>query len=254
MTEEIQTANNLTKKQRRALRQEQKAAERSSAERRYRWRRLAIWLGVVVGFGLMVWGLVWLAGNDPTPVLVIDGTVDAQDHVRGNPQAPVTVIEYSDFQCPACRYYEPLLTQLVTDFGDQVAVVYRHFPLTTIHANAQAAAQAAEAAGRQNKFWEMHDLLFERQSEWSADRRAAETFEQYATELGLNLDQFKTDYNSTDVRDVISRQVASGLAADLPGTPSIFINGQLIDNPRDYATLQALVQQTLAGGTPVVDR
>jgi len=89
------------------------------------------------------------------------------DHYKGNPDAQVVLIEYSDFQCPACRAYIPIITSLIEQFPDDLVVVYRHFPLQSVHANARAAAEASEAAAKQGKFWEFHDILFDKQTEWS---------------------------------------------------------------------------------------
>ncbi|MEK7139683.1 MAG: thioredoxin domain-containing protein [Patescibacteria group bacterium] len=250
----IDQTTGLTKKERRELRHQEKLDRQQMAVRRGSWRRLAIWGGVIVGLVVIVWGLILLAGNSAVTSISIDGTIDPSDHVRGNPAANVVVIEYSDFQCPACKYYEPMLSRLSADFGDQIALVYRHFPLTTIHANAQVAAQAAEAAAIQGKFWEMHDRLFDQQTTWATERNPIDLFRGYAQELGLNVEQFNSDYSSREVRGVISRHVASARAANLPGTPSIFINGQLIDNPRDYESLQAMVQSALATGAAAVSR
>lgn len=96
--------------------------------------------------------------------------VKVNDNVKGSREAKAVLIEYSDFQCPACQVYYPVVKQLTEELGNEILVVYRHFPLTTIHPNALPAAKAAEAAGKQGKFWEMHDMLFDKQSEWSALR------------------------------------------------------------------------------------
>src|SRR3989338_2093696 len=105
------------------------------------------------------------------------------DWVKGNKEAKVTLIEYSDFQCPACGAYYPVVKQLNEEVGDKIVIAYRNFPLRQVHQNAQIAAQAAEAAGKQGKFWEIHDMLFENQKEWSSYVNAKEIFIKYAQSL-----------------------------------------------------------------------
>lgn len=167
------------------------------------------------------------------------------DHVAGNPQAKATLIEYGDFQCPACAAAHPLVTQLKEDMGDQVAIVFRHFPLTNIHPNALPAAQAAEAAGRQGKFWEMHDLLFERQQEWSQSTAPVSFFNDYARELGLDLDQFGSDMDDPAILNRINdnRGIANQLGVS--STPTFYLNGQQINNPATYDQLKSQVESAL---------
>lgn len=160
--------------------------------------------------------------------------VSAVDHVRGeNPAAPVTLIEYSDFQCPACAAFEPLLDDISTTYGDQVRLVYRHFPLYTIHANAEAAAFAAEAAALQGKFWEMHDLLFDRQADWESLAAPIDMFVAYADLLELDVEKFKADLVSDAVRDRVKIDVSSGNAAGISATPTIYLNGAALTFPKD---------------------
>ena len=170
-------------------------------------------------------------------------TITSDEWIKGGKNASVTLVEYSDFQCPACRSYVPVVQQLNETFGDQLRIVYRHFPLTQIHPNAFGAAQAAEAAGLQDKFWEMHDLIFERQGEWSAALRGSEAFfNTYAEEIGIDLDQFKSDYNSDTVRQNVSDDVSAGNALNLSGTPSFTLEGKKIQSPRSFDEFRALVE------------
>ena len=130
------------------------------------------------------------------------------------------------------------------EFGATVRIVYRHFPLTQLHKNSLAASYAAEAASKQGKFWEMHDMLFERQELWSNGENVAETFVGYAKELGLDTEKFKTDMESQDVKDRVKRDMNSGTAAGVPGTPTFFLNGKQIDSPRSFEAFRALLQAT----------
>ena len=176
----------------------------------------------------------------------IDG-VKEDDHVKGgNFSSPVTIIEYSDFQCPACAAYYPITKKIFETNGAKVQFVYRYFPLESIHANALPASQAAEAAGKQNKFWEMHDLLFERQKEWSNEKSPRDIFARYAGELRLNTGNFIADFENPATKDRIQKDYQSGTRARIEGTPTFFINGAKIDNPRSYDEFQKLIDDVVA--------
>lgn len=195
-------------------------------------------IGLVVTVG-MIAGLVALQNNQAEKMVNLSVAVSADDHVFG--EGSVTLVEYSDFQCPACKAYAPLLKQLQEDFKGKLVLVYRHFPLRRIHANADAAAQAAEAADRQGKFWEMHDLIFSGQEDWAKSGSAMEKFEQYAQQLGLDLAKFKEDADSSEIKQKIQQDLNSANAMSLSGTPSFFLNGQFIPGPGSYEEFKALI-------------
>lgn len=163
------------------------------------------------------------------------------DNIKGNRDSKVILIEYSDFECPACRTYYPVLREIYTEFGDRIAFVYRHFPLTSIHANADFAARAAEAAGKQDKFWEMHDLLFQKQAEWSKVADIVPVFRNYAALVGLDVEQFERDFNSREVKDFVSSQKAHATSLGLPGTPTFVLNGEVIDNPSSLEQFRSII-------------
>lgn len=153
-------------------------------------------------------------------------------HIKGNPDAEFVLVEYSDLQCPACKATAPILTQLVADFPEKVAIEYRHFPLRTIHPNAQAAAEAAEAASIQGKFWEMHDKLFETQGQagsWTQSFSPKKHFVEYAEELGLNVDRFRFDLESDEVKDRVNADANEAAELQIPGTPGFVLDGEVID-------------------------
>lgn len=169
------------------------------------------------------------------------------DHVIGNKDAKVTLIEYGDFQCPACKAIEPDVKKLREEYQDKVRFVFRHFPLTSIHPNAFPASRAAEAAGSVGKFWEMHDLLYQRQDEWSKSNSAQALLRDYARELGISEDQYTNGYNSDATTKRINGDVDSGRNAGATGTPAFFLNGELLDpNPRSYQELKAKIDALLA--------
>jgi Na+/H+ antiporter NhaA len=178
-----------------------------------------------------------------TPELIVDlaEPVDAErDHVRGPVDAPVTVLEYGDFECPYCGQAEPVLRELLRDFGD-VAYVWRHLPLNDVHPNAQRAAEAAEAAAEQGAFWEMHDLLLERQEALGFRELIG-----YAEELGLDVERFEDDLRTRSGAGRIAQDVDSADLSGVSGTPSFFINDLRHYGAYDIATLSAAVKAARA--------
>lgn len=153
--------------------------------------------------------------------------VTTDEWMRGEKDSKVTLVEYSDFQCPACRNWEPEINSLINEFGTHIRFVYRNFPLRQIHFNSQISAQAAEAAGLQGKYWEMHNLLFEKQQTWSPQPSdvVKATFAEYAAQLGLNVDQFNKDLTSNKVEGLVNDDYDSGIASGVNSTPTFFLNG-----------------------------
>ncbi len=239
---------NLTKRERKELRRQEKLAQRQTGARQQTMKRVWTWGGTILGLGLLIWGMVYLAQSNSSGSTTATGKLDpvtASDHLRDNADAPVVMVEYGDYQCPACGTYEKVVEQLSSDFGDQLAVVFRNYPLKTIHANAEAAARAAEAADKQGAFWAYHDLLYDRQNDWSQLPNTKSTFEGYAQELGLDVEQFKSDLDSQAVKDKIASDVASGDRVSLSGTPTFFLNGEAIKNPGSLEEFSALIKAKL---------
>lgn len=240
----------LTKKEQKALRHAERVEMEERAERRKKWKDYAFWGGFVVILLLSVGAIIYFSmprTGKTTEVMAEASTnlppVSAADYSSGPKNAQITLIEYGDFQCPACSHYFPMITQLKKDFKDTVRVIYRNFPLTSVHKNAQIAAQAAYAAGKQGKFWEMHDLLYENQTKWADSTTPDQIFAQYAVQLGLDPVQFTTDMTSKEAVDFIAAQASGGEKAGVQGTPTFFLNGHLLENPTDYNQLKATVEQ-----------
>lgn len=204
-----------------------------------------VWIGLIllVALALIFWG----RGNQGIEIPFELGVLHPMDNVKGNLESGVVIMEYSDFECPACRAYYPMLRELMTEFGDRVAFVYRHFPLTSIHQNAEFASRAAESAGAQGKFWEMHDLLFEKQNEWARVNNIMPLFESYATLLGLDIEKFVLDFNSDEVKGFVRAQRVHSVRAGLQGTPTFFINGEKINNPSSIEEFRAVILNALEG-------
>jgi Na+/H+ antiporter NhaA/2-hydroxychromene-2-carboxylate isomerase len=178
-----------------------------------------------------------------TPDLIVDlaEPVDPErDHVRGPMEAPVTVLEYGDFECPYCGQAEPVVRELLRDFGD-VAYVWRHLPLNDVHPNAQRAAEAAEAAAEQGAFWEMHDLLLEHQ-----DALGFRDLVGYAERLGLDVERFEEDLRTRAGAGRVAQDVDSADLSAVSGTPTFFINGLRHYGAYDIATLSAAVKAARA--------
>ncbi len=186
---------------------------------------------------LFVWVIVNLA-MPSTKTEIINLDINASDIIKGSETAKYTLLEYSDFQCPACATYHPLIKKLAEEFPTDLKVVFRNFPLSEIHANANPAAYAAGAANAQNKFWEMADILFSRQGEWAQLDKPEEKFVSYAEELGLDIERFKSDMNSATIKDKVSKDRISAENNNLNSTPTFFVNGQKITNPSSYNELK----------------
>ncbi|MBI4099105.1 DsbA family protein [Candidatus Parcubacteria bacterium] len=212
-------------------------------------KRCALWLGIVLILTGSSWG-IWRfflsrtepgAGQSRAALLALAPT--ERDWTRGPAEARVTVVEYSDFQCPACRNFWQAANQLEKDFGGRFRFVYRHFPLDRIHPNARSAAVAAETAGRQGRFWDYYQMLYERQSDWKNAARVEVRFERYARELGLDIRRFRKDFNDPSVRKKIVDDLRSGRKSGVESVPAFFVNGRRIDLPKTYAELKRLVEK-----------
>jgi protein-disulfide isomerase len=186
------------------------------------------------------------AGNAaPTPSNVPSGntpvSVDAKtDHILGNNKAPVTIVEFSDFQCPFCERFAPTVKKVVNDYKDKVRLVYKHFPLDSSHPWARPAALASECAAEQGKFWEYHDALFARQDEFSAD-----FWGKLASELKLNTGKFNDCVQSEKYENKVQSDYQQGLAAGARGTPHTVINGTPVSGAVPYEQLKAVIDQAL---------
>jgi len=154
------------------------------------------------------------------------------DHVYAKADSTVVLIEYGDFQCPACGSENSKIMKIAEDYKDKIYFIFRNYPLTLIHSNAKAAAGAAEAAGLQGKYWEMHDLLYKKQTDWqslTSDERSKK-FISYAEELKLDTEKFKADTNSDAITKKINFDTAQGKKINISGTPTFVLNGDIIPN------------------------
>lgn len=169
------------------------------------------------------------------PRLIIP--VSAEDHRRGPDDSPVQLVEYGDFECPYCAAAHPLVQRLLQKFPEML-FVYRHFPLSEIHPLALPAAYAAEAADRQGKFWEMHDMLFE-----NHDRLSEDAFFAFAETLDLDMAAFEEDINDPSVAERVQEQFIGGVRSGVNGTPTFFINGQRYNGPLNERILESTLHE-----------
>lgn len=173
--------------------------------------------------------------------------VAVDDYTKGAATSTVVLVEYLDFECEACGAYYPIVKNLEKQFGEDITFVARYFPLPG-HRNGLTAALAAEAAGRQGKFWEMHDLLFERQKEWGEKQAPTpEVFEGFATELGLDMEKFRADVASPEVKARVQRDIDSGRALGVNSTPSFFLNGERLQNPQSEQQFWKILETAVDG-------
>lgn len=207
------------------------------------------WTIAIVALSVVILGAVVVAGskNQTAPAgsgVNADGAILAvrpSDHRQGNPDAKATLIEYGDFQCPACGAVEPLLERLLAEHASEVQLIFRNFPLPQ-HRNAELMARAAEAADKQGKYFELHDVIYAKQAEWSESAKARELVEDYARELGLDVERFTADLFAQAVTDRIASDKADTRTLRLEGTPTFFLNGALLANPPSYEALVTAVQ------------
>ena len=167
------------------------------------------------------------------------------NNVMGKNTKKVTLVEYGDFQCPACGQYHPIVKQLVSQYENDIQFQFRNFPLQTIHPNARASARAAEAAGKQGKYWEMHNMLYEKQSEWTESSNAKAIFQNYAKQLNLNSTKFDTDFASDDVNSIISADYNEGVKLGVNATPSFFVQGKKIQNPQTLDEFKKVIDDAI---------
>ena len=169
------------------------------------------------------------------------------NHVKGQNKAGVTLLEYGDFECPACKAYYPVVEQIVAKYEEDIQFQFKHFPLVQIHRHAFEGSRAAEAAGRQGKFFEMYALLYENQSAWSSLDNPLQTFVGYATQLQLDTAKFQTDYASGEINDIINADYQEAIKLGAKSTPTFVLNGKKLDkNPESPEAFDKLIADAIA--------
>lgn len=219
-------------------------------------------IGIILSTIVLLVGAVWFLGKSDTSSNSADKTttlsqdqqklleVVSDDYIKGNKAAKVTIVEYLDFECEACGAYYPVVKSLMTEFGQDVRFVTRYFPLPG-HKNSMTSASAVEAAAKQGKYWEMHDLLFTEQRAWGEKKSAdPKIFEEYARKLGLNMEQYAQDVNSKETKARVERDKNAGTRLGISGTPTFFVNGSKIPNPKGLEDFKTFIKAELQKVAP----
>ena len=203
--------------------------------------------GIIITLGLIV-GIVAFDTNQQQKAITVPSevaTVGIDEWTKGPENAPVTLIEYADFQCPACRLTATVVQQVYDAYPDDLRLVFRLFPLTSIHQNAALSAQAAVAAGEQGKFWEMHNLLYETQGDWSQADDVQSIFIEDAQKLGLEVEKFTTDLTSETIVKKVKENEQAAINAKIDATPTFIMNGKIIQNPGSFEDFKTLIDSEL---------
>lgn len=209
-------------------------------------QNLKLLIGVIGGTLVVVFAMAYLftsqedTGPQQANLALVEGDVRhaqvAQSVAEADTEATssdntvaVRIVEFSDFQCPACRATSPLVKDVIEQYPGQVELVYRHFPLETIHPHARLAAIASEVAAQEGQFWEYHDILFANQPEWSEASDPTEMFVGYAQEIGIDTDEFAAKLQESSYDDLVEADVLDGFALGIQGTPTIYVNGYQVN-------------------------
>ncbi|OGG11636.1 hypothetical protein A2Z00_01090 [Candidatus Gottesmanbacteria bacterium RBG_13_45_10] len=206
-------------------------------------------LGIGVATIALVLGAAFIFGRSsqaPLATEKVDETllVRNDSNKTGSPSAKVKLVEFGDYQCPACSVVHVPVKQLVHDYSDKILFVFRNYPLSQ-HQNALVAAEAAEAAGKQGKYWEMHDMLYERQQEWGESKKAMDYFTGYAKEIGLDENTFTQDVKSNKFAAKIQADQDDGDALGVNATPTFYINGQKFTDNLSYESLKKAIDAAM---------
>jgi protein-disulfide isomerase len=208
-------------------------------------KNLPLLIATLLGTLLFVVGIAFFFSKSSEPQKADHALVmNNVQHVRGAQNPKVTIVEFSDLQCPACKGYQPLIAQLLEKYPNDVQLVYRHFPLVSIHPHAQLAAEAAEAAHKFGKFWEMHDLLFQTQDDWAElknDEEVLRKFDELVTKLQIDKNEFRKTIETQEVRDRVKLDMADGVKLNVNGTPTFYINDQLITAPQLVSAVESII-------------
>lgn len=235
----------------RELKKMRKEEDKNKESRSKTGKNLLTLLGIVAVIVAIGYGLIKLSDPETSFSRPLSLPVEDIDHTEGPEDAKVTMVEYGDYQCPACATYSPVVIQALEQFPNDLRLVYRHIPLPQ-HLNAPAASFAAEAAGKQGKFWEMHNGLYAMQAEWQSLENPVPQFEQYAEEMGLDVEKFKQDFASEEVASKVERDMKSAGDSGVNSTPTFFLNGTKVErlpgNPQQFFDMiQAEIDRVNSG-------
>jgi protein-disulfide isomerase len=236
----------LTKKEKKELRRLEWQEKAKAEARNTKVKKFSLWGVITLAILIVVFVLFQAVTSSSNQTQTIKiAPISARDISTGNPKSKVTLIEYADFQCPACAAYHSVVDQLLSSYGNKIFYVYRMFPLTNAHPNALISAQAAYAAYKQGEFVEYGNLLFQNQNDWATLKDPKPTFIGYAKSLKLDTNKFQTDMTSEQTQKYVQDSESEALSEGINQTPTFFINGNVIQNPNNYDDFKKLIDATL---------
>jgi protein-disulfide isomerase len=201
--------------------------------------------GIIIVTVIMLIGAVFFLSRPEKPVVVDAATLVKEDSLKtSTASAKLTIVEFGDLQCPACKMAHPGLKQAIAEAGPDVNFVFRHYPLPQ-HKNAMNGAKAVEAANLQGKVWQMFDKLYDAQEEWAESDNAVEIFKKYATELGMDADKLAKDMSDRAIEDKIIKDQGDGNASGVNSTPTLFFNNELYKKGVGYSDLKPEIEARL---------
>lgn len=205
-----------------------------------------LFVGILVATVAIIGGAMFFLSSNANASPKADPKLLVRDdsYRVSTPSATVTLVEFGDYQCPACGAYHTVVKQLLTEFKDSLTFVFREFPLP-MHANGPIAAFAAQSAGKQGKYWQMHDVLYEKQADWSLGTDAREKILQYAKDLGLNVAQFTKDLDSPEIKNIVDRDTGDGNRLGVNATPTFYLDREKIENPGSLADFETLIKAAI---------
>lgn len=211
-------------------------------------------VGIILAVIVVIGGFLFLTKPKPKATTPGGESSAVSKHIEGKGAKNVTLVEYGDFQCPACGAYYPIVKSLVDKYQADIFFQFRNNPLESLHQNARAGSRAAEAASIQGKFWEMHDALYENQKSWEGSSDPLTLFTQYANQVGVkDITKFTADYKSTVVNSVINADLQSGQKYSITGTPTFILDGKKLEtNPNSVVAFNKLIDDAIAKKNPVV--
>lgn len=204
-----------------------------------------LFLGIILSTVVIIAGAAFIFSRPANaPKVNPEVLVREDSHKLSSPSATVTMVEFGDFECPACGAYHTVVKQLMEKYAGSVTLVFRNYPLSA-HQNAMISAMAAESAGKQGKFWQMHDKLYESQAEWGTSANARDLLIGYAKDMKLDMQQFTSDLDNADLKKRIDNDVTDGNILGINATPTFFINNVQINNPASVAEFDALLKAAI---------
>ncbi len=213
-------------------------------------QELKVVLGIGIASMVIIFGAIFFLSNKNESSTVLglsDNAILMRNSKHSIPadNAKVTIVEFADFQCPACGRTYPVLKQVLAEYKGKITFIYRHFPLPQ-HSNAMLAAQASEAASAQGKFWEMYSMLYENQTTWSESLTASEIFTGYAKKLGLDTQQFSQDLSNASFEKSIQSDKDDGIRLGVNSTPTFFINNKKLEESPTYSVFKSTIDKALS--------